>query len=270
MDYLGDYRRRCDPAPATYYRRFVLLRRFLRWRSHRDGTPDPFLDLPAPRKPREEQDWLTRDEFALMLDAAAHPRRNLRGLAERDRLVLLTLVLTGVRRAELIAPCWEELDLDGELPSMLVRRGKGAKARRQPLPAQLVTELRAWRAERDPNPKDPVFCGLRGRQLSETILANIIARTSRKAGLSKHVTAHTLRHTAATWLQQTTGDPRLVAEYLGHADLSTVSRYAHVAHATLHAAVQAMADRTELTETITTLPAASPAVDAAESQPLAA
>lgn len=48
------------------------------------------------------------------------------------------------------------------------------------------------------------------------------------------MTAHTLRHTAATWLRQETGDTRLVAEYLGHADLSTVSRYAHVAELELH------------------------------------
>jgi integrase len=42
------------------------------------------------------------------------------------------------------------------------------------------------------------------------------------------MTAHTLRHTAATWLRQELGDTRLVAEYLGHADLSTIARYAHV------------------------------------------
>ena len=56
------------------------------------------------------------------------------------------------------------------------------------------------------------------------------------------MTAHTLRHTAATWLRQATGDTRLVAEYLGHADLSTVARYAHVASEELHAAAQALAD----------------------------
>ena len=56
------------------------------------------------------------------------------------------------------------------------------------------------------------------------------------------MTAHTLRHTAATWLRQATGDTRLVAEYLGHADLSTVSRYAHVADEELHTAAQALAD----------------------------
>jgi hypothetical protein len=50
------------------------------------------------------------------------------------------------------------------------------------------------------------------------------------------VTAHTLRHTAATWLRQECGDTRLVAEYLGHADLSTVARYAHVDRDELFAA----------------------------------
>ena len=57
------------------------------------------------------------------------------------------------------------------------------------------------------------------------------------------MTAHTLRHTAATWLRQQTGDARLVAAYLGHADLSTVSRYAHVADDELHEAAEALAAR---------------------------
>jgi integrase/recombinase XerD len=67
------------------------------------------------------------------------------------------------------------------------------------------------------------------------------------------VTAHTLRHTAATWLRQETGDTRLVAEYLGHADLSTVSRYAHVAERELYEATAALGrlastDATEVSE----------------------
>jgi hypothetical protein len=72
------------------------------------------------------------------------------------------------------------------------------------------------------------MCGLAGGRLQETILADIIRRAARRAGIEKNVTAHTLRHTAATWLRQELGDTRLVAEYLGHADLSTVARYAHV------------------------------------------
>jgi integrase len=214
----------------------------MRWVSHRNGLPDPFLELQAPPKPRQESDWLTREEFVKLLDAAGHPPRRRPGLAERDQLVLLTLAMTGLRRSELIALDWGDVTLDGPRPSLLVRCGKGGKPRRQPLPTQLVGRLDRLRDERDASASDPVFCGLHGARLQPAILADIIRRATSRAGITKHVTAHTLRHTAATWLRQATGDARLVAEYLGHADLSTVSRYAHVASEELHAATQALAD----------------------------
>jgi integrase/recombinase XerC len=228
VTYLSWYRERAQPAPATYYRRFLLLRRFFRWVSRRDGAGDPFLDLDPPPKPRQERDWLTKEEFRRLLDAAGRPERNLPGLIERDRLALLALVTTGLRRSELCALEWRDLELDGRKRSLLVRCGKGGKPRRQPVPAGLARELRTLRDSRQPEPADPVFCGLAGGRLQETTLADIIRRAAKRAAISKHVTAHTLRHTAATWLRQELGDARLVAEYLGHADLSTVARYAHV------------------------------------------
>jgi integrase/recombinase XerC len=243
VDHLAAYERRAQPAPATYYRRFGLLRRFVHWLSRRNGLPDPFLELEPPPKPQQEADWLTEDEFAQLLAAAEHPRRCRKGLAERDRLVLLALVQTSVRRSELIALDWCDVDLESERPSLLVRRGKGAKPRRQPLAPQLAEELRQLRDERQAAPTDPVFCGLEGKRLQPTILAGIISRAVEQAGLEKRVTAHTLRHTAATWLRQQTGDARLVAAYLGHADLSTVSRYAHVAENELHDAAAMLAKR---------------------------
>jgi integrase len=245
VDHLADYQRRVRPAPATYYRRFGLLRRFLRWLSRRSGLPDPFLELEPPPKPQQEADWLTEEEFARLLMAAEHPSRGRKGLAERDRLVLLALVQTSLRRSELIALDWCDVDLESERPSLLVRRGKGAKPRRQPLAPQLGEELRQLCDEQQPAPSDPVFCGLAGKRLQPTILAGIISRAAEGAGLAKRVTAHTLRHTAATWLRQQTGDARLVAAYLGHADLSTVSRYAHVAEDELHDAAAMLAKRVE-------------------------
>src|SRR6266511_334076 len=236
VDYLRSYQQRAGPAQATYYRRFLLLRKFLRWVSQREGVRDPFVDLEPPPKPRQERDWLTKEEFRRLLDAAGHPERNLPGLAERDRLVLLALVTTGLRRSELCALEWRDLDLDGRRRSLLVRNGKGGKSRRQPVPARLANELLKHRDARQPAPTDAVFCGLAGGRLQETILADIIRRAAKRAGIEKHVTAHTLRHTAATWLRQELGDTRLVAEYLGHADLSTVARYAHVDRDELFAA----------------------------------
>ena len=78
VDYLAAYQRHAHPAPATYYRRFGLLRRFLSWLSRRSGLPDPFLELEPPPKPQQEADWLTSDEFARLLAAAEHPRRRAR------------------------------------------------------------------------------------------------------------------------------------------------------------------------------------------------
>jgi integrase len=234
VDYLSAYQQRVRPAPATYYRRFLLLRRFVGWVCRRSGAPSPFRDLDPPPKPRQERDWLTREEFRRLLDAAGKPERNLPGLAERDQLVLTALVTTGLRRSELCALEWRDLELDGRKRSLLVRHGKGGKSRRQPLPARLARELLSLRDVRQPNLTDPVFCGLNGGRLQETILADLIRRAAARAGIEKHITAHTLRHTAATWLRQERGDTRLVAEYLGHADLSTVARYAHVDRDELH------------------------------------
>jgi integrase len=160
VDYLDDYQRRLAPAPATYHRRFLVLRRFMRWVNRREGVPDPFLDLDAPPKPRQESDWLTAEEFQRMLDAAGRPLRRHAGIVERDQLVLLALVTTGLRRSELIALDWHDLTLDGPRPSVLVRRGKGGKPRRQPLAPQLAAELRRLHDERERAPSAPVFCGL--------------------------------------------------------------------------------------------------------------
>lgn len=239
--YLDDYRRRSRPADATYYRRFTLLRRFFRWLSRRANAPDPFADLEPPGKPQQEADWLTPEEFSRLLAAASSPSRRRLSMAERDRLILLTLVATGLRRSELLDLNWGDLDLDGDRPSLLVRSGKGGKPRRQPLVPALAKELAKRHAALTPGAEDPVFCGAQGKRLQRSILGLIIRDAAERAAIHKRVTAHTLRHTAATWLRQKTGDARLVAAYLGHADLSTVSRYAHVASDELHSAADAIA-----------------------------
>jgi integrase-like protein len=100
--------------------------------------------------------------------------------------------------------------------------------------------LAARRDALRPGAREPVFCGLAGRRLTTSILAAIVRRAAECACIHKHVSPHTLRHTAATWLRQQTGDARLVAAYLGHADLSTVSRYAHLADRDLHDAAAAV------------------------------
>lgn len=238
-------------------RRFTQLRRFFRWLSAKYVTVDPFLDLEHPPKPRQETDWLTREEFERLLAAARSPARNRPGLAERDVFVLLTLVVIGLRRAELLALNWGDVDLDRDQPSLLVRAGKGGKPRRQAIPPALASLFAARRAAVGAEVDDPVFCGLVGKRLTSTRLQAIVSRAAARSGIGKHITAHTLRRTAATWLRQETGDLRLVAEYLGHADMSTVCRHAHVAPRELTDAAQAITAHGDLDESLLCLATAA-------------
>jgi site-specific recombinase XerD len=93
VDYLSAYEQRAHPAPATYYRRFLLLRRFLRWATRRDGVPDPFLDLEPPPKPRQERDWLTLKSSADCSTQQATPAEPARPRRARPA-ALLALVTT--------------------------------------------------------------------------------------------------------------------------------------------------------------------------------
>jgi integrase len=162
-------------------------------------------------------------------------------MVERDRLVLLALLLTGMRPSELIAVRWADLDLDRQRPSLLISRVKGAKRRCQPLPMQLSGELRGWRELRRPARTEQVFSGLTGARMRTRTLQRIIGRAAHRVDLNKRVTAHTLRFTAATWLQQAGASPRLIAAYLGKAD-SPAGQNADGESEDLRAATQGLAD----------------------------
>src|SRR5207237_655712 len=101
----------------------------------------------------------------------------------------LALVTTSLRRSELCALDWRDLDLDGREPTLLVRRGKGSKPRRQSLPPGLASELRRLRRERAAPADAPVFCGLAGRRLQETTLAEEAMRPRRGFSLRHGRTA---------------------------------------------------------------------------------
>ncbi len=156
IDYLEDYQQRCQPARATYLHRFVILRSFMGWVSRRHGTPDPFLALKPPRA-RRERNWLTRDEFLQILKGAEHPARDLAGIAERDRLVLLAIVMAGLGRYELMAARWADINLNTQPATLQIHAGPGRAPRTQPLPVQLRAELQRWHELR--RLSRPVFGG---------------------------------------------------------------------------------------------------------------
>ncbi len=239
IDYLADYQQRRHPTPATYLQRLVLLRTFIKWLSRRQGTPNPFLELPRPPDPRRrERDWLTREEFAQLLVGADQPQRNMPGLAARDRLVLTALVLTGISPKEMIAVPWTDVEPNGPHPSLRASNGKRATHRSIPLPSQLAAELQHWRELREPTSTDPVFCGLYGGRLRAEKLERIITRVANQASLEKHVNAHTLRYSATKWLKNAGGEEWLIDEYLGQSSI----HYPGLVAKDLREAMQRLAD----------------------------
>jgi len=150
---------------------------------------------------------------------------------QRDRAILELLYAAGIRVSELV-----NLDLGGvDLENAEVRViGKGAKERLtligKPAVAILNVYLNDGRRALMEGKKanNAVFLNQRGQRLSARYVQMLLEKCAHKAGLSKKVHPHTLRHSFATHLLDGGADLRVVQELLGHASLSTTQIYTHV------------------------------------------
>jgi integrase/recombinase XerD len=111
--------------------------------------------------------------------------------------------------------------------------GKGSKERLVPIGRSVIgavsVYLHTMRPELDRGKsKGRVLLNARGEPLSRVGAWGVVKRSAERAGISKRVTPHTLRHSFATHLLEGGADLRAVQEMLGHADLSTTQIYTHV------------------------------------------
>ncbi len=149
----------------------------------------------------------------------------------RDHAMLVLAVQTGLRISELAGLRCGDLVLGRGAHVHCV--GKGRKERRTPLVPLTVGVLRVWLAERGGTPSDPLFPARSGGPLSRDAIEHRITRCAAGAGArcpsirAKHVTAHTLRHTAAMRLLLSGVDVTVIALWLGHEQVSTTNIYLH-------------------------------------------
>jgi integrase/recombinase XerD len=183
------------------------------------------LAMPSKRYVRRPIAFLTSVEVAALLTA---PDLNTWG-GRRDRALLLLAVQTGLRAAELIGLCCDDIVLG---PAAYVRcQGKGRKVRNTPLRKDTITVLRAWLRERQAQPTDPVFPTISGTALSHDGLQYLltkhlaVARLHCPSLVGKHVTPHVLRHTLAMDLLHRGVDRSLIALWLGHESIETSAIY---------------------------------------------
>ena len=200
------------------------------------STDDPSVRLRPPKAPQRLPKALTIAQVEALLDGAGPaPGSAVAAGAEtlvplRDRALLEVLYATGARVSEVV-----ELDVDELAEGMLVRvRGKGGKERIVPLGSFARAAVDAYLARVRPElsvrgrTTPRLFLGVRGGPLSRQSAWQILQRAAERAGLSAHVSPHTLRHCFATHLLQGGADVRVVQELLGHASVATTQIYTHV------------------------------------------
>lgn len=171
-------------------------------------------------------DTLSEKEVELLLQAP-----DLRGaLGVRDRALLELLYASGLRVSELSGLKLTDLHLDDGYIRCI---GKGRKERVVPIGGESIRLIRRYLEEVRPllcsNPHlHNVFVSRRGTPLCRQRLWQIIKEYTRRAGIMKNVTPHTLRHSFASHLLQNGAPLRVIQEMLGHADIATTQIYTHV------------------------------------------
>jgi integrase/recombinase XerD len=171
-------------------------------------------------------DTLNRDEVEKLLDA---PQKK-GWLGIRDKAILELMYATGMRVSEVKDLKKMNVNLDAGFVKCL---GKGGKERIVPLGK--VAEKAVSKYVKDARGKlskttqdDHLFLSRLGRKLSRQSLWKIIQKYTALAGIKKHITPHSLRHSFATHLLEGGADLRGVQEMLGHADISTTQIYTHI------------------------------------------
>jgi integrase/recombinase XerD len=196
--------------------------------------------LPYPQDRRRLPTVLSREEVSHLINAAGNLFR---------RTLLMTLYGTGMRRAELAH--LKVSDIDSQRMIIRVVAGKGGKDRDLPLsPALLETLREYWRWRK---PKLYLFpTRTLGRRLDQPISDKTVwiacSEAARRAGISKRVTPHTLRHSWATHLLEAGTDLRTIQVLLGHGDLETTAQYLHLSQRHLQTVVNPL-DGLSLTDT---------------------
>ena len=190
------------------------------------GRDERFEKLPCARAPRRLPTVLSRDELRRLFDVVGHHPKH--------KALLMTLYAAGLRISEALA--LKPGDIDSPRMLIHVRLGKGNKDRMVKLSPQLLAVLRDYWKARRPGvwlfPRDSNA----DRAMESGTAQRIVQRAARRAGITRRVSPHTLRHSYATHLLEAGTDLRTIQLLLGHTNLKTTSIYMHVSPAKLNAA----------------------------------
>lgn len=206
-------------SAATRARHVAAVRSFYRWMLREERVERSVAeDLQAPKVGRTLPHVLSVASASEVVESP---------VSALERALLEVLYGSGIRVSEASGLDWADVDLaQGRL---LVRHGKGGKQRIVPIGPPAVEALTSLREEASDG---PVFLNARGARMQPRSMRRIVKKAGMLAG-EGGLHPHALRHSYATHLLDGGADLRGIQELLGHADLSTTQRYAHVSTATL-------------------------------------
>lgn len=232
LEYLG-IRGKEGVKPSSMARLLSSMRRFYRWLVRENlRQDDPSAQIDAPRQGRYLPTNLSEQEVEALLDAPDTSQP----LGLRDRAMLELLYATGVRVSELVGIRLHEISLQNGVIRVM---GKGSKERLVPIGEAAHEWVQAYLREARPllmagKPiTEHVFVTARGTGMTRQMFWVLIQQYASRAGITRTISPHTLRHAFATHLLNHGADLRVVQLLLGHRDLSTTQIYTHVAKARL-------------------------------------
>ena len=146
----------------------------------------------------------------------------------RDLAIFELIYSSGLRLAELVSIDINDIDL-GQL--QLVVTGKGEKTRHLPVGTKARDAIKRWlkvRGNYDKNQNTALFLSKLGKRISPRNVQARLNQLVKRQSLNQTLSPHTLRHSFATHMLESSGDLRAVQELLGHADISTTQIYTHL------------------------------------------
>lgn len=209
----------------------IALRGFLVYLSRRDIESLSADKIILPKTTRQQVTFLHYDEVVRMLEQI--DTNSEQGL--RDRAIIELLFSSGLRVSELVNLNRDHINLNRR---EFMVRGKGQKDRPVFVSNSAASHVRNYLAERQDS-LVPLFLSYSRnsgqastsgdfRRLSARSIQRMVSHYARLAGITKHVSPHTMRHSFATDLLMNGADLRSVQSMLGHSNISTTQVYTHV------------------------------------------
>lgn len=208
----------------------IALRSFLKFCAKRDIPTIPADKIELAKSPRKQVTFLNPEEIIRLFQVPK--TETISGI--RDRAILELLFSSGLRVSELVG--LNRADINLKRREFMVR-GKGQKDRPIFISEEAAEWLSRYLERRDDN-SNPMFIRYSGNKkvslngnyyrLTARSIQRLVSRYGLMAGITKHVSPHTLRHSFATDLLMNGADLRSVQAMLGHSNISTTQIYTHV------------------------------------------